>query len=113
MEHPSNCPECGAAWAGAQTCTDHFHRMLFWENEFPGYWIVHNLLVLCYHMQHPSLYSPEILGGSKDMLRDWVERGVTAEQMRANMKSKVDSTVPRYKITGTPERHGTYAHPIL
>lgn len=112
MDTQTKCPECGADWTSGQTCQDHFHQMLFWENEYPGHGIVHNLLVLVYHMQHPSLYSPETLAGSKDMLRDFVEGGVTPAQMRHKMKTKVSSTNRNWKVTGTPERHGKYEHPI-
>jgi hypothetical protein len=31
------CPECGASWDDEATCQDHFHQMLFWENEYPDY----------------------------------------------------------------------------
>jgi hypothetical protein len=35
METRQVCSECGAIWHEEQTCQDHFHQMLFWENENP------------------------------------------------------------------------------
>jgi hypothetical protein len=112
METPAKCSECGTLWTDGQTCTEHFYQMLYWENEYPGHGIVHNLMVLCYNLQHPSIYSPETLESSKDMLRDFIERDVSVAQMRKTMKDKVDSGKRKHKITGTPERHGEYAHPV-
>lgn len=56
MDASQRCAECGAAWTNGQTCEDHFHQMLFWEAENPRAGAeVHHLMVLCYHLQHPSL----------------------------------------------------------
>ena len=60
MEASQKCPECGAAWKAEESCETYFHQMLFWEAEHPAYGAeVHHLLVLCYYLQHPSLYSPD------------------------------------------------------
>jgi Family of unknown function (DUF5946) len=56
--------------------------MLFWENENPGYGQVHHLMVLSYHLQHPSLYSPEGLSAAIHLLTDFWERGVPTEEVR-------------------------------
>src|SRR5512145_2930017 len=69
-------PECNAPWQEGQTCQDHFHQMLFWENEHPPLGEVHHLMVLCYHLQHPSLYAPEGLEYAKGLLVDFIERGL-------------------------------------
>src|SRR5215216_2170176 len=111
MEQAKKCPECGAVWQDGRTCEDDFHQMLFWEAEFPAYWEVHHYMVLCYHMQHPSLYSPETLEGSKQMLADFLN-GTSKEQMRKSMRDKVDSVKRKFKIKGTPDSHGAYRHPV-
>lgn len=105
------CPECGADWSGGLTCTDHFHMMLNWEFEYnmPD---VHHLMVLGYHLQHPSLYSPQTLKDSMLMLVDFLEGGVTPQMMRKKIGKAVDSGVRKHKITGTPDSHGEYAHPV-
>src|SRR5512147_743298 len=106
------CPECGAAWADGNTCTDYFHQMLFWEAEDPSLGIVHHLTVLCYHLQHPSLYSPEMLDGAKQLLVDFVERGVSPQTVRQRDRTKLDSGNRSWKIKGTAGSHGTYHNPI-
>jgi hypothetical protein len=86
--------------------------MLVWESEDPRRWEVHHLTVLCYHLQHPSLYSPETLAGGLQLLTDFVEGGVTPGEMRRRNKTKLSSSNRKFKVTGTPERHGVYEHPI-
>jgi NADH:ubiquinone oxidoreductase subunit F (NADH-binding) len=46
------------------------------------------------------------------MLVDFVEGGVTPQQMRKEIAQKVDSGRRTYKIAGTVENHGAYAQPI-
>jgi Family of unknown function (DUF5946) len=83
------CPECGARWQGTRTCTDDFHLLLGWELAYLVY-DVHHLLVLCYHLQHPSLYSPQMLQRAPQMLVDFVEGGISPQQMRQRIAISVD-----------------------
>ncbi|HEX2621251.1 MAG TPA: DUF5946 family protein [Phototrophicaceae bacterium] len=106
------CPECQTQWANGVTCQDHFYQMLYWEAEYPDYGVVHHLMVLSYHMQHPSLYSPETLAGGNQMLADFLLNGVTPAQMREKISAKVDSGKRTHKITGTRDSHGSYTHPV-
>jgi hypothetical protein len=108
------CPECGARWHEEQTCQDLFHQMLFWEweNEYPDYAEVHFLMVLCYHLQHPSLYSPEGLRAATHLLADFVVHGVTPQEVRRQNRARVDSGARPWKITGTPTTHGSYDTPV-
>jgi hypothetical protein len=85
--------------------------MLFWEMANPGF-DVHHLMVLCYNLQHPSLYSPEGLNGAKQLLVDFLERGLTPNMVRQRDRGKLDSGKRDFKITGTPASHGVYAHPV-
>jgi len=113
METIQVCPECGAAWYEENTCQDHFHQMLVWEAENPSYGLaVHHLMVLCYHLQHPSLYSPEGLRGAMHLLADFLERGVTTEEVRRRYRATVDSRRRTWKIKGTHVSHGVYDPPI-
>jgi hypothetical protein len=66
--------------------------MLFWEAENPNYGVVHHLMVLCYHLQHPSLYSPEGLRQAITLLSDFLERGLTPEQVRKRSRNTVNSS---------------------
>lgn len=105
------CPECGAVWTD-ETCEEHFHQMLYWEAEFPQYGVVHHLMVLCYHLQHPSLYSPEGLATGKQLLVGFLEHGLTTEETRRRNRAALDSGTRKFKITARPDSHGVYDHPV-
>ena len=111
-ELTSRCAECGAVLSDGQTCQDAFHQMLFWEAEDPSVTVVHHLMVLCYHLQHPSLYSPEGLSDAKQLLVQFLEAEVTPQAMRKQISQSVDSGNRKYKITATPESQGVYQHPV-
>jgi Family of unknown function (DUF5946) len=113
METTQFCPECGAAWDKEKTCQDHFHQMLFWEAENPNYGLeVHHIMVLCYHLQHPSLYSSEGLYGAIHLLTGFLEGGVTTEEARRRHRATLDSGKRTWKIKGTPASHGVYDPPM-
>ena len=106
------CPECGAATAEGQTCRDYFDQMLYWENEDPARGIVHHLMVLCYHLQHPGLYSAEGLAHGRELLADFVARGVTPQEARRNNREHVASGNRAWSITARPGNVGAYERPI-
>lgn len=108
--HP--CPECGAALAGTTTCQDHFHQMLYWETEVPARGEVHHLTVLCYHLQHPSLYSPDGSRHALGLLEDFVAQGKAPAEMRQRQRQQVASDQRAWKITARPGAHGAYDRPI-
>ena len=107
----NQCPECCAELRHGETCEDHFHLMGAWELDHQLY-DVHHLMVRCYHLQHPSLYSLEGLAGAKKLFVEFLEQGVSPQEMRQRISKEVDSGVRAYKIKGTPELHGQYAKPI-
>jgi hypothetical protein len=111
MDAPKRCPECGADWPSGQTCADHFHTLLAWEWEHQLL-DVHHLLVLCYHVQHPRLYSPDGLRCAQGLLVGFVEQGIPPQQMRQRMGKEVDSGSRQFRIKGTPDSHGAYAFPV-
>jgi hypothetical protein len=112
MDAIPRCPECDAAWTDGLTCEDHFHQMAAWELEdLTRFGQVHHLMVLCYHLQHPHLYSPEGLAGAKGLLMDFLTRGVSPQDVRRRDRAALDSSQRKYKIKGTPASHGAYAHP--
>lgn len=113
MEESHKCPECGAVWATGENCETDFHQMLFWEAENPAYGAeVHHLMVLCYHLQHPSLYSLEGLNEGQRLLVDFVERGLSPTEVRKRNRARVDSSQRDWKIKGTPASHASYDPPI-
>jgi hypothetical protein len=86
--------------------------MLFWENEDPARGEVHHLMVLCYHLQHPSLYSAEGLRHARGLLTDFVENGLSPEQARNRNRERVDSGKRDWSITARPGDLGAYDRPI-
>ena len=114
MDITDACPDCGAAWEGGITCAEHFHQMLFWEAEFPAYGEqVHHLMVLCYHLQHPGLYTPEGLAHALGLLADFVVRGLSPDDVRRRGRQQVDSGNRAWKVTGSEGRgRGSYDPPV-
>jgi hypothetical protein len=111
MAEQKQCPDCAADWSHGQTCTDHFHTLGYWELEHQLY-DVHHLMVLAYHLQHPHLYSPEGLKGALGLLVQFVEQGATTQAIRQQNQMVMDSGNRKFKITGTAEAYGRYAHPV-
>jgi len=109
---PDTCPECGADWSQAN-CEENFHQFGYWElADLEHLGVVHHLMVLSYYLQHPSLYSPDGLAFAKGLLVDFVERGITPQQIRQRESANLDSGRRAYKIAATPESHGVYQHPV-
>jgi hypothetical protein len=86
--------------------------MLYWENEVPALGEVHHLMVLCYYLQHPTLYSPDGLQNGIELLEDFVERGLSPAEARRQNRSQVDSGSRVWKITARPGQTGNYPHPM-
>lgn len=105
------CPECGAALADGRTCADDFHQLLFWENERAELGEVHHLMVLCYHLQHPSLYSAEGLAHARQLLEAFVTEGLSPEEVRRRQRAAVDSGGRGWSITARPGNQGSYERP--
>lgn len=108
----SHCPECGAALGDGRTCADDFHQLLFWENERPELGEVHHLMVLCYHLQHPSLYSAEGLAHARRLLAEFVEGNLSPEEARRRQRAAVDSGARGWSVTARPGNHGSYGRPM-
>jgi len=113
MVIPTSCLECNSLLAAGITCQDHFHTLLFWENEVPAYGEVHHLTVLCYHLQHPSLYSPEGLGFAQKLLVDFLVHGLSPAEARRQNKDVVDSGIRQIKFASRPGLSGSYPVPVL
>lgn len=107
-----NCPECGAPHTSDSTCETDFHQMLFWEREDSSRWEVHHLTVLCYHLQHPHLYSEDGLTNGIGLLTAFVRDGIPSSEIRRTSKDKINSKHRAWKITARPDSKGAYAHPV-
>jgi hypothetical protein len=112
VESIESCPQCGAVWRGGQNCRDFFDQMGFWEVEYPENQVVHHLMVLCFHIQHPDRYSRKGLEEGQKLLVDFLEGGLTTEEARRRNRTRLDSGVRTFSIKGTPENHGAYDPPI-
>ena len=108
----TTCRECNAIHPDDLTCQNDFYKLLGWETEDPSRGEVHHLTVLSYHLQHPSLYSPEGLAGARQLLLDFLESGKTPQNVRAQNRGKLSSANRQWKIKGTPESHASYVHPV-
>lgn len=113
MRSTPTCPECAAVWQDGETCQDCFYQMLYWEAGNPDYGEVHHLMVLCYYLQHPSLYSPEGLEAGMRLLVDFVEGNLSPQEARRRMQGKVSSRRRRrWKLVATPQTSGAYPYPV-
>jgi hypothetical protein len=112
MQSIAQCSQCGASQTPGRTCRDDFDQMLYWENENPEYGAVHHLMVLCFHIQHPDLYSPEGLVEGKRLLADFLVAGLTTQEVRRRNRKRVDSGVRTWKIKGRDGARGAHANPV-
>ena len=105
----SVCHECGAILPEGKTCKDYFERMITWDFEdFTGAGTVHHLTVLCYSLQHPSVYSRRGLEDAKEFLEEFVSENASFEEHDKRNRHRLSSSVRDWKIAGTPEDHGMY-----
>lgn len=112
MDTRQTCPECGAVLDADMTCESYFHQMLFWENENEANWAVHHLMVLCYYLQHPTLYSQDGVNVGKGLLTAFVKEGRSPAEMREANRERVNSKNRNWKITARPDDKGSYAYPV-
>lgn len=113
MTSTITCPDCGAVRADRLTCQDDFYALLGYESEISDLTPdMHMLMVLSYYIQHPRLYSPEGLAWAIHQLIDAVEKGLPPAEIRRRGRDAVASDKRDWKVTGTPERHGSYSKPV-
>jgi hypothetical protein len=86
--------------------------MLVWDYTEPSVWEVHHLTVLCYHLQHPHLYSQAGLEHGKHLLHQFLIDGIPPQTMRQNIKQAVGSDVRDFNITANDTDKGAYATPV-
>jgi hypothetical protein len=107
----SSCPECRAEWRDGLTCRTCAEQMQVWDFE---HWDiagkVHDLSGLCYHVQHPSLYSSEALAEAISLLADYVERGIQPASAMRRSQDRYRSRTWSWKPRDVP---ASYDHPIL
>lgn len=111
MSKSEACPSCSASWpSGGHTCTEAFNKILAWELDHKLY-DVHHLLVLCFHIQHPELYSPEALIWALRALVEFLNTDLTPAELRQRAGHQFNPATRTHRIQGTPESHGSYKNP--
>lgn len=114
MRNQEKCSACGACLDVDQSCETNFHQMLFWETENPAiYGAVHHYTVLCYHLQHPHIYSMQGLNFAKNLLRHFLDEELDPAEARKRMQKGMQGTQRDWKITATEDSIGAYANPII
>jgi hypothetical protein len=86
--------------------------MLYWEAEFPELGVVHHLMVLGYHLQHPWLYSVEGLAEAKRLLISFLREENSPQDVRRENRMAYDSGHRMFHIRATAESYGWYDPPV-
>ena len=95
----NKCPQCGAEYAGGDDCGNRFNLCLAKEYENPAaFGAVHHLTVICYMLQH-NAYSHASWLGARDLLRQFMQQGVTPAQARQRNRDHLDSSQRAWSIT--------------
>ena len=110
------CTSCWAVHTVAMTCQDDFYQMLYWEQELMAEGMnlmdVHFLMVACYHMQHPHLYSSETLIEIRRNVAEFLKGRRNIDDIRRKTGEAARSDRRKHKITGYDGNHGGYATPV-
>lgn len=96
------CPECRAVFKEDLSCQSIFDQFLVLEFTDPGYGEVHFLTVACYMIQH-GRYSNEALAWIQQKLSDYLEKGLTAGQIRTQAVAETGPQARNWKVTRQAE----------
>ncbi len=99
------CPQCGAHHKTPETCEDRFNTSQLLELEKPEYHAVHHLSVLCYMLQH-NLYSREGWLLARELMYQFVYRGLTPAMARRQNLLALDGEYRNFSITRGPKLPG-------
>jgi hypothetical protein len=92
------CPVCGALLPDGTTCQELFDLAQLKEIEHPENYAVHHLSVLCYMLQH-NIYSHSGWLGARDLLYQFIYRGLTPAAARRQNRKKLDSGKRDWSLT--------------
>ena len=95
------CPDCGAILKEDVSCQTIFDSLLVLEFSDPAYSAVHMLTVACFMIQHRR-YSDEALNWIEQKLRDNLEEGIPAEQIRRLAAKETNLSKRTWKVTRRP-----------
>lgn len=109
----TTCPTCGAPADEQELwCKLAFEQMLVWDFTDPHAGAVHHLTVLCYHLQHPHLYSQAGLDHAKHLLYQFLIIGKSPQALRHEMSESVQSDTRTFSISAKGDDKGAYQRPI-
>jgi hypothetical protein len=89
---------CGAALPEGVTCEEVYFAGQAQEQADPAYYTVHHLSVPCYMLQH-NAYSARGWRAVRDLLRRFVEEGLTPEQARQEMQGQAAGSRKGWSLT--------------
>jgi hypothetical protein len=89
------------------------HQALARDFEDSGAGSVHHLTVLCYHLQYPSLYSPEGLRYATGLLVEFLEKMKTPEIVRRENHDTDQNSQRNRSITSSGSNKSTYGTPPM
>lgn len=103
------CQECGSPLIKVNTCQDYFNQMLAWDFEDPsGAGRYHHLTVLCFNLQHPTMYSKEGLEIAKNLLKEFIDMKDSSSYLYKKLNDEFSK--PRdWSIQGNDKNHGKYS----
>jgi len=108
------CPACGApADEKDLWCRLAFEQCLVWDFIDPRAGAVHHLTVLCYHLQHPHLYTRAGLENAKYLLTEFLIGQKSPQTIRQETRHAVQSDVRQFKISATDTDKASYAKPMI
>jgi hypothetical protein len=102
---PFTCSQCGARFESNETCQDRFNSIELKEMGQPSYYAVHHLSVPCYMLQH-NAYSREGWLSVRDLLFQFLYRGLTPDMARRRNRIKFDSRHRTWSLTKGPKLPG-------
>jgi len=97
----NTCPECGAP---ERQCEARFHEFLALEYADSAYGAVHHLTVAAYMVQHSSNLSEDGWRFERELLRRFLDEGISPSRLRRELASHVDSGRRTFKIKSSDER---------
>jgi hypothetical protein len=95
------CPECGAP---ERQCEAQYHQFLALEYADAAYGAVHHLTVAAYMLQHSSNLTAEGWRFERELIKQFLEPGVSPSQVRRELAPDVDSRRRKFKIKSTDGR---------
>lgn len=99
------CPQCGGHFTEDEACQDRFHRGQLLEVAQPAYYTVHHLSVPSYMLQH-NVYSQPGWLHARQLLFEFVHKGLPPQYVRQRDRRKVDSGQRQFSITRGPKLPG-------